>query len=107
MGLRSLRFLQRRHPSLTPALRLSGILPLPPNKDTKKDKKRVPVFANVSVYLRRDKPGSPKRETDIEATLDLEVVAEGKGDNPWRVSGLKANVVKQNKYQEFWTELPA
>ena len=85
----------------------SNILPLDPVKGSKKDSKRIPVFSNVSVYLRRDKSGSPKRETDIDATIDLEVSKEGKGENPWRVSAIKANVVRENNYQAFWTELPA
>lgn len=70
---------------------------------------RVPVFANVLVYLRREVQGAESRETKCDATLDLEVTRlsqdENAGDNPWRVSMLKANVIKQEKYAEYWTDL--
>lgn len=59
------------------------------------------------VYLRREANGKETKETRCDATLDLELVKRGDsaGDNPWRLASLKANVVKQVKYQEFWSDM--
>ena len=54
-------------------------------------------------------PGQESKEAQCDATLDLEMVrVKGKSDdaNPWRVSKIKANVVRQVKYTEFWVDLP-
>ncbi|KAL8806204.1 MAG: hypothetical protein Q9182_001479 [Xanthomendoza sp. 2 TL-2023] len=85
---------------------LSGILPLfPTDSDSQTD--RVPVWANVLVYLRREIEGQELKETDCHATLDMEVVkvGGGEGNNPWRLSKMKANVVKEVRYKEFWVDL--
>ncbi|KAL8680834.1 MAG: hypothetical protein Q9186_003012 [Xanthomendoza sp. 1 TL-2023] len=85
---------------------LCGILPLfPPGSDSPPD--RVPVWANVLVYLRREIEGQELKEAEVYVTLDVEVVRvdDGAGDNPWRVSKVKANVVKEVEHQEFWADL--
>ena len=92
----------------------SDIIPLFPKVKQSKETAcespdRVPVFANVLVYLRREVQGAESREAKCDATLDLEVTRlsedESAGDNPWRVSMLKANVTRQEKYAEYWTDL--
>ncbi|KAL8772450.1 MAG: hypothetical protein Q9209_002401 [Squamulea sp. 1 TL-2023] len=81
---------------------LTGILPLFPSSSSD----RVPVWANVLVYLRREIEGQELKETRCDATLDMEVVkVEGSGENPWRVAALKANVVKEVGYVDFWADL--
>lgn len=47
------------------------------------------------------------KETTCDGTLDV-VMARGSecpGDNPWRVAEIKANVVKEVKYNAFWVDL--
>ena len=81
---------------------------MPPGK--KEDKSlgdRVDLFANVLVYLRRDVPGQESKEARADATLDLVVerIPGKAGSNPWRVAGLKANVVRLENYTAFWVDL--
>ncbi|KAL8942600.1 MAG: hypothetical protein Q9216_001582 [Gyalolechia sp. 2 TL-2023] len=92
---------------------LMGVLPfLPspaePSGTTKEAPDRVDVFANVLVYLRRDVHGAESEEARCESTLDVEVkrlpgnVTTG---NPWRISKLKANVVRTENYAKYWRDL--
>ncbi|KAL9005580.1 MAG: hypothetical protein Q9188_001628 [Gyalolechia gomerana] len=92
---------------------LTGVLPFLPTPTesggTAKDTPdRVDVFANVSVYLRRDVEGAASEEARCELTIDVEVerlpgdVSTG---NPWRVSKLKANVVRTENFAEYWQDL--
>ena len=91
--------------NLADGLPTRGILPLFPAEREAPD--RVPVFSNVLVYLRKEAEGKATKEATCDATLDLELVKEDdKGsENPWRVAQIKANVIRQENYQEFWVEL--
>lgn len=67
----------------------------------------MPVFANVRVYLRREIKEQEVKETTVDGSLDVVIAREsgGLGDNPWRVAQMKANVIKEVKYNEFWADL--
>ena len=68
---------------------------------------RLPVFANLHVYHRREVPGHEAKETTCDATLDMQLVKQENGStgNPWRVAGLKGNILRHEGYHEFWAEL--
>ncbi|KAL9024889.1 MAG: hypothetical protein Q9196_006185 [Gyalolechia fulgens] len=92
---------------------LTGVLPFLPTPTesgatTKEAPDRVDVFANVLVYLRRDPQGAESEEARCDATLDIEVErlpGDMSTSNPWRISKLKANVVRTENFAEFWRDL--
>ena len=57
--------------------------------------------------MRKEVDGKETKEAKCDGTLDMELVKQvnGNGGNPWRVASLKANVVSQVKFQEFWSDL--
>ena len=55
----------------------------------------------------REVDGQGWIDGNCDGTIDVEVVRQGhpNDDNPWRVASLKANIVRQESYQQFWADL--
>ena len=90
-----------------------GVLPFFPSPNgpdnaSKETPSRVEVFANVNTYLRRDVQPGQSMEAQYDATINAEVIrlpgALTTG-NPWRVSKLKGNTVRQKNIPEYWSDL--